>query len=181
MSKNISWDQDYSAEWIEQESFSGVKNEILDDGNYKFTIEKVVKRTSNGAKYKGAPMAEIHLVCGGALVREYIVLNTDFKQKIANLIRGVFGLNNPPPQMWDNLSGREITCKIERYEDEYEGNTFFKNRVVAFLAADLEHKIGPSEVQNASKPTPIKKQPLPKEAAPQEMAPIPEPVDDLPF
>lgn len=142
---NFGWDQGISADWVEQNA--GFKNEILENGKYLYKIIKLEKKSVKQGKYANAPMAEIHYECGGSLVKEWIILNTDFKRKIANLLKAVFGAENPPAGFWDQLVGRDVKLEIEKVEDTYEGRTFFKNQVKAHLDKTVEHQMGAYEVK----------------------------------
>lgn len=169
MSQNISWDQDYSQKFVEEESYD--KPEILDSGIYEFTITKLEKKTSKGAKYSGAPMAEISFNTGGCNLKSWIVLNVDFKSTIANFIRAIYGLEQPPQGFWDQVAGKNILLKVEKYQEEYEGKMYWKNKVQSYMAKDLEHKIGAFDTQ-----------PVEKKAAPAQSEPsIPPMNDNLPF
>ena len=154
--QNFGWDQQISNDWVEQNT--GFKNEILENGKYLYKIIKLEKRTVSKGKYQNAPMAEIHYECGGSLVKEWIILNMDFKRKIANLLKAVFGSENPPAGFWDQLVGREIKLEIEKIEDAYEGKVFFKNVVKSHLDKTIDHTLGAYEVkapmQNQVPPAP---------------------------
>jgi len=158
--QNFGWDTQLTAEQIanaagEQKE----KREIQDPGNYEFTISKVEKKVVKpGGKYAGAPMAQVHYVLGGTEVLDWIILNTDYKKKIANFLKAIFGAEQPPQGFWDQLVGRTIKLRIDKIKDKFtnqEGEEieFDKNTVKWYLDKSIEHQMGPFEAK-AEVPTP---------------------------
>ena len=154
--KNFGFDQDISQEWINDNAGS-TGNKVLESGTYEFRIEKLTKKTSNGAKYKGCPMAELQLSHESALIFDWVLLNTDFKQKIANLLKAVFGDNNPPSGFWDKLEGETLVLEVEKYVDSWvnkEGHSVesFKNKIIKYISKGLDIEIGPNGKQPVNSP-----------------------------
>jgi len=183
--QNFGFDQQITNDWIGANASSREKKEIQDEGRYKFIISNFVKKNVKGGKYQGAQMAELEFTLGGTKMKTWLILNMDFKQKIASFLKAVFGAENPPAGFWDQLVGREVGIYVNKVEDSFtndEGKviTFMKNEVRYFLDKTLEHEWG--AVSN----------PTVKELPKQEPAPsfggsatgnsaIPPMNDDLPF
>jgi len=165
--QNFGWDQTITNEWVEGNAGGQKeKREIQDPGNYELTISKVEKKTvKKQGNYTGAPMASIELVIGGTTVYENIILNTDFKTKIANFLKAVFGAENPPQGFWDQLVGRQVKVELIKYKDRFTNSNgeeieFDKNGIKRFLDKTIEHKMGPFD-QSEVKPMQQRQQAVP--------------------
>lgn len=164
---DFGWDTVLTAEQINNAAGEQKeKREIQDPGNYEFTITKVEKKeVKAGGKYGGASMAQIHFTLGGTEVVDWLILNTDFKKKIANFLKAVFGDQQPPAGFWDQLVGRQIKLRIDKIKstftnDEGETKEFDKNVIKWFLDASLEHEMGPFEKKEVEV-KPMKQTPVP--------------------
>jgi hypothetical protein len=128
-------------------------------------------------------MAELEFTLGGTKMKTWLILNMDFKQKIASFLKAVFGAENPPQNFWEQLVGREIGIYVDKIQDSFTNNegkliNFTKNEVKYFLDKTLEHEWGP--INNPTvKETPKKETKSFGGAASQET--IPPMNDDLPF
>lgn len=147
--QNFGFDQQITNEWIGANASSGgEKREIQDEGRYKFTISNFAKKNVKGGRYQGAPMAELEFTLGGTKMKTWLILNMDFKQKIASFLKAVFGAENPPQNFWEQLVGREVGIYVDKVEDSFTNNegkliNFTKNEVKYFLDKTLEHEWGP--------------------------------------
>lgn len=184
---DFGWDANLSQQWInEQASEQKEKREIQDAGNYEFKIISMERKSVKpGGKYAGAPMAALKYEIGGTIVFDWIILNTDYNQKIANFMKSVFGDQQPPPGFWDQLVGRSILLEVDKTEetftpsDKNEPVTFYKNNVKKYLDKTLEHNMGAFETQAPKKETTAPSYSNPIPAAPTTTIP---PMDDtLPF
>lgn len=189
--QNFGWDTQITAEQINNAaSEQKEKREIQDPGNYEFTISKVEKKVVKpGGKYAGAPMAQVHFVLGGTEVLDWIILNTDYKKKIANFLKAIFGSEQPPVNFWDQLVGRQIKLRIDKIKDKFtnqEGEEieFDKNIIYWYLDKDVEHQMGAFEIKNVATPT-MKQGAVPAFGGSATGNSVPEPpaavVNDLPF
>ena len=119
----IGWDNPISNEWAEENAGQGFKPEILDSGIYEFIIKQVVRKTVKpkrpAGKYDWNPMAEVIFEAGGCEVRNWLIMNTDFKQNIANF--------------WDQLEGRKVFLEVEKFWDTYNGKQYEKNKFVRII------------------------------------------------
>lgn len=158
---DFGWDANLSQQWItEQASEQKEKREIQDAGNYEFKIISFERKTVKpGGKYAGAPMAALKYEIGGTIIFDWIILNTDYNQKIANFMKAVFGDQQPPAGFWDQLVGRSIMLEVDKTEetwtpeDKTEPVKFFKNNVKKYLDKTLEHKMGAFEVKEIKAPS----------------------------
>jgi len=188
---DFGWDQNLSQQWItEQASEQKEKREIQEAGNYEFKIISMERKTVKpGGKYAGAPMAALKYELGGTIIFDWIILNTDYNQKIANFMKAVFGDQQPPPGFWDQLVGRSILLEVDKTEETFtpddkdEPVTFFKNNVKKYLDKTLEHKMGAFEVKEFTPPKQKKGFGGSQPSAPSEMpkSDVPAQDDSLPF
>lgn len=145
---NFDFDKDISAEWIEENAgANGPK--ALESGVYLFKIAAMTKKTSKGAKYSGCSMAELVLEADACKIYDWILLNTDFKQKISNFLKSVYGAAQPPAGFWDKLEGETVTIEIEKYVDSWTNNEgkeiqSYKNKIVKWLPKGTDEEIGPN-------------------------------------
>lgn len=164
---NFGWDTVLTAEQINNAAGEQKeKREIQDPGNYEFIITKVEKKAVKpGGKYAGAPMAQVHFTLGGTEVVDWLILNTDYKKKIANFLKAVFGAEQPPQGFWDQLVGRKIKLRIDKIKDKFTNDSgevieFDKNIIKWYLDATLEHEMGPFE-KSEVKVKPMRQTPVP--------------------
>lgn len=181
--QNFGFDKDISAEWIEDNAgANGPK--ALESGVYEFKIVQMTKKTSKGAKYSGCHMAEVVMESGACKIYDWILLNTDFKQKLSNFLKSVYGAATPPSGFWDKLEGETVVIEIEKYVDSWTNNEgkeiqSYKNKIVSWLPKGTDEPLGPNgrvpaqEIQ-VNLPT-GEKVPL------SELEGKPAPMDDLPF
>ena len=145
---NFDFDKDISAEWIEANAgANGPK--ALESGVYLFKITQMTKKTSKGAKYSGCPMAEVVLESDACKIYDWILLNTDFKQKLSNFLKSVYGAATPPSGFWDKLEGETVTIEVEKYVDAWTNNEgkeieSYKNKIVEWLPKGSDEPIGPN-------------------------------------
>jgi hypothetical protein len=154
--KSFGFDQDITSEWIEDNAGSN-GNKALESGNYNFRIVEMVRKTCGGAKYDGNPMAQLVYEYEGTKIYDWIILNTDFKQRIANFLKAVFGNETPPKSFWDKLIGKEIILEVEKFVDvwvnkEGEEVESYKNKVVKMLPFGEDFIFGPNGKTPASEP-----------------------------
>lgn len=159
--QNFGWDTQLTAQQINDAAGEQKeKREIQDPGNYEFTISKVEKKeVKAGGKYAGAAMAQVHFTLGGTEVVDWLILNTDFKKKIANFLKAVFGAEQPPAGFWDQLVGRQIKLRIDKIKDTFTNDSgevkeFDKNVIKWYLDKSQEHEMGPFE-QTEVQPKPL--------------------------
>lgn len=154
--KAFGFDQDITNSWIEDNAGGG-GSKALESGIYDFRIIQMERKTSNGAKYKGNPMAQLVFEHESCTIYEWIILNTDYKQKIANFLKAVYGGENPPAGFWDKLIGQEVTLEVEKFVDSFtnsEGKTieFYKNKIVKMLPKGGSYIMGANGKTPANEP-----------------------------